>query len=175
MAEVVPLRVSIFEAAHNIAIKFAKADNTRAKAQSLRVEIGIDLIDLQRRFEAGEACKPGEPQEFWAWIKLRCHKSVKDMRKCIALARAKDPEAAAAKERDDTRARVKQHRANQQDAYRTRPTPEDTQSEEPAKVVSLDPAKRLIEVVRKALKAFTAAERESFFAQMLEIEEEFPC
>lgn len=154
MAEVVALRPSIAEAAHNVAIKFAKADTARDKARSLRVEIGLDLIDLQRRVADGEARKAGEPEEFWVWIKLRVNRSLQDMRKCIALAKADDPEAAAAQEREDTRERMQQHR---QRAHSARP----------AQVVNIDPVERAIDMVR----SLTEDERKRFLARL---EEEYP-
>jgi len=151
MAEIVALRPSVIEAAHNISIKFAKVDNAHSKARSLRVEIGFELIDLKRRVDAGEAAKVGEPEEFWAWIKMRVNRSVQDMRKCIALAKAKDPEAAAEQEREGTRERMKEYR---QRAHSARP----------AQVESFDRVERAQNLVR----SMSEDERERFFAWLRE-------
>jgi hypothetical protein len=151
-AEVVPLRPSIFEAAANIAVAFAKVDTARNKAQSIRVEIGLELIELKRRVDAGEARKAGEPQEFWVWIKLRVNRSLQDMRKCIALAKAKDPEAAAAQEREDARGRmqkVRKERAN---------------SSRPAQVVKFDPLARIMDEIEN----LTDEDRTQLFVQLKE-------
>ena len=157
MAEIVPLRPSVIEAAHNISIKFAKVDNAHSKARSLRVEIGFELIDLKRRVDAGEAAKVGEPEEFWAWIKMRVNRSVQDMRKCIALAKAKDPEAAAAQERDDNRGYQQKSRAQKA---------ERADSQRPAQVESFDRVERAQNLVR----SMSEDERERFFVWL---EEEF--
>lgn len=162
MANVVPMRPTIFEAAHNISVAFAQADKARNKAHSMRVEIGLDLIDLKRRVDAGEARKAGEPQEFWVWIKLRVGRSLQDMRKCIALAKAEDPEAAAAQERADTRERVRKHREKQEEeqprAYSTRP----------AEVVKFDPVERALDQIRGVLAALSEDERRQVITQLKE-------
>jgi hypothetical protein len=165
MVEVVPIRPSIFEAAHNIAIMFAKADTARDKARSIRIDIGFELIDLKRRIDAGEARKAGEPQEFWAWIKLRNDRSLRDMRKCMALARAEDPEAAAEKEREDTRKAVSKHRATKAEAERS-------YSKTPAQVVSFDPVERALDQIDQILKALNEDERTQVVTK---IREKYPC
>lgn len=164
MAEVVPIRRYLTDIANGVASKFCKVDHANEKANSIRVDIGFDLIELQERVAAGEARERGEPEDFWVWIKLRVNRSLRDMRKCIALAKADDPEAAAEQEREDTREAVRRHRAAKK--------AERSYSKTPAEVVSIDPVERAIDGIRKTVKGFTEDERKRFFARL---REEFLC
>jgi hypothetical protein len=160
MAQVVPIRRHLTDVANGVASKFCKIDHANEKANSIRVDIGFDLIELQERVAAGEARERGEPEDFWVWIKLRVDRSLRDMRKCIALAKAEDPEAAAAQEREDNRAYQRKSRA-QRAAVRA-------DSQTPAEVVKIDRVERAIDMVR----TLTEDERKRF---EIRYREEFKC
>src|SRR5262245_17473743 len=153
MAEVVPFRPHIIEMAHNIASAFAQADKTFNKAQSIRVQIGLDLIEVQQRFEAGEVRDDHrfDGMTFWQFIKCFNNRSLRDMRKCITLARAEDPEKAAKAERADARARMQTHRAKQ--AGERSP---------PAEVVSINKVQRVLNIIA----TMTDDERNSLLAEL---------
>ena len=157
MSQVVPLQPSVFEAAHNIAVMFAQADKARDKARGIRIDIGLELIDLKRRVDAGEARRAGEPEEFWVWIKLRNNRSLRDMRKCIALAKAENPEAASAKEREDARVRMKRIRT------------ERANSSPPAQVVQFDPVERALDQFRSLIEGLSDDERKRFLVRAREM------
>jgi hypothetical protein len=164
MAEVVPIRRYLTDIANGVASKFSKIDHANEKANSIRVSIGFDLIELQERVAAGEARERGEPEDFWVWIKLRVNRSLQDMRKCIALAKADDPEAAAEQEREDNR--------EHQQKSRARKAASRADSQRPAEVVKIDPVERAIDNLHKTINGFTRDERDRFFARL---REEFLC
>src|SRR5262245_43641377 len=149
MAEVVPFRPTIIELAHNIASAFAQADKALDKAHSIRVQIGFDLIEAQKRFEAGELRDDDrfEGITFWQFIKNFNDRSLRDMRKCIALARAEDPEKAAKAERNNTRDRMRKHRAREQEGARA----------PPAEVVSIDKVQRALDLLDQAATLYEKA------------------
>lgn len=165
MAKVLPLRPSVHEIAHNIATAFSKIDHVDIKTRSMRVEIGRDLIELKQRIEAGEGRRPGEPEEFWAWIKLRVNRTVRDMRKCIALAREDDPEAAAEQEREERRESMREHRARKADAA------ERSHGGTPAEVVRFDPVERALDQIRGILAALNEDERRQV---IIKLKEKYP-
>jgi hypothetical protein len=94
--------------AHQIAELWGKADKFEEKARYARLEVGYRLLELRQRVERGEA---GGDVEWWIWIKGYIARTRRDMEKCMALARAEDPEAAVEAERTATREAVRKHRA----------------------------------------------------------------
>jgi|SoiMethySBSTD1v2_1073268.scaffolds.fasta_scaffold296421_3 hypothetical protein len=164
MAQVVPIRRHLTDVANGVASKFCKIDHANEKANSIRVDIGFDLIELQERVAAGEARERGEPEDFWVWIKLRVNRSLQDMRKCIALAKAEDPEAAAAQEREDNR--------EYQQKSRARKSASRADSQRPAEVVSFDPVERALDQINQILKALNEDERKQVVTK---IKERYPC
>jgi hypothetical protein len=78
------------------------------KSQNYRVTAGKHLIEAQQRVRAGEA----GAISWEAWLTLNIKRSLADCRKCMALAKAPDPEVAAAAERMAARVRMQKRRAN---------------------------------------------------------------
>jgi Protein of unknown function (DUF3102) len=79
---------------------FLRAD---AGAQAHRVRAGFELIAVRKRIPEGE----------WeAWCAENIHRSQREIRRLMALAGADDPEAAAEKERSETRERMRAHRTH---------------------------------------------------------------
>ena len=108
MGKVVAFKPDVVEEVHNIAARWAEADRTLAKGGSIRVEVGMRLLALRKRIEAGEA---GKGTQWWPWVRdYICTRTKRDMEKCMALARAEDPQAAAEMERINTRNSVRAHR-----------------------------------------------------------------
>ena len=96
MGKVVAFKPDVIEEVHKIAQRWAEADRTVEKGQSIRVEVGMRLLVLRERVEAGEA---GD-YEWWPWVRAKIiNRTKRDMEKCMALARSEDPEAAAEHER----------------------------------------------------------------------------
>jgi hypothetical protein len=78
------------------------------KSENYRVTAGKHLIEAQQRVRAGEAGEVTWEQ----WLSKNIKRSLRDCRKCMALVRGKDPEAAAAEERTKARARMQKRRGD---------------------------------------------------------------
>ena len=68
-----------------------KADNNEIRAFDLRIEAGRMLIEAQKRVQNGEA----SDTTWTKWVKANVHRSLRDVQRCIKLANAPDPKAAA--------------------------------------------------------------------------------
>jgi hypothetical protein len=89
-----------------INIAFGQADTHTNKAFALRVEAGRLLIELRTKVEA-------EGKDWWPWFRAgRFVRGRKDAEKVIALAQARDPEAAAEEARERNREQQQRSRAN---------------------------------------------------------------
>lgn len=91
------------------------------QADQFRIIAGRKLIEARRRVEAGEA---GEVS--WsAWVKQHVQRSLGDIRKIMALARAPDAAEALKKERARARAGMAKARAKNERANVRAPPPAD--------------------------------------------------
>ena len=94
--------------AHEIASSWTKAEVATDKAHSMRVDVGIRLLELRQRVEKEEK------MEWWFWVRNSgCFDGItkKDMHKVMKLASAADPEAAANAERQKAREGMRKYRA----------------------------------------------------------------
>lgn len=90
-----------------INLAFGKAADLVNKSISQRVEAGNLLIALRKKVEY-------QGHNWWDWYrKAGFVRGRKDAEKVMALANDRDPEAAAEKERTETRERVRKHRETQ--------------------------------------------------------------
>jgi hypothetical protein len=82
--------------------------------ESARVQVGLWLIEARTRVE-----KSGQ---LWThWVKHNIDRCMRDVQRCMALAKSDDPEAAAAAERATNRAAAKAYRARNEAADRQSP------------------------------------------------------
>jgi hypothetical protein len=105
---------SLKQVVARIEASFVKIKQYGEKVDQFRISAGKQLVELQARIEAGEA---GKGVKWWTWYAENFkNRTRRDARKVMALARADDPEAAAAEERDQNRKAVAAHRRRAADA-----------------------------------------------------------
>ena len=83
------------------------------KSEDYRITAGKKLVEAQERVQRGEA----GAVTWTAWVRINIHRSMRDVQKCMALARSDDPQAALQRERATRRegtARAVEVRAEQQ-------------------------------------------------------------
>jgi hypothetical protein len=118
--KVVPIRRSVQDLRDLILTKWLKGDAQVAKLQtvirSARLEIGLMLVELRERIEAGEA---GD-RDWWAWCRNHlADRSRKDIERLLAIASSDDPAAALEAQRAKSRtgmARLRKVRAEEHGA-----------------------------------------------------------
>lgn len=86
-----------------IHISLQLADRKECEVGKHRLEAGTMLVALRKRVEA-------EGRDWWQFANDHFDRSRKDIEKLMRIASADDPEAAAAKERDDAKARMAKSR-----------------------------------------------------------------
>ena len=77
---------------------------------SARIKAGQLLLELKRRFDAGEMA-PAD--NWWKWYEKNIKRTRRDGEKVMALARAEDPEAAHEEEKAAARAGMRKSRKNE--------------------------------------------------------------
>jgi hypothetical protein len=102
--------------AEDINARLEKAEAYARKHKEHRLAAGLQLIEARKRVEAGEAGEIG----WHDWVRANIKRTLRDVQKIMAVARAPDPEKKLAEERDRVREQVRRHRA---DAIRMAPSP----------------------------------------------------
>jgi hypothetical protein len=88
--------------------EFAAATSDTKRAERARVRTGKLLIELRDRIEAGEA---GDGKPWWKWFTENIAIGRSNAKQCMRLAKAKDPNAAHDKEKEDAKERMQNIRA----------------------------------------------------------------
>jgi hypothetical protein len=102
--------------AADINARLEKAEACARKQKGHRLAAGLQLIAARKRVEAGEAGEIG----WHDWVRANIKRTLRDVQKVMAVARAPDPEKKLAEERDRVREQVRRHR---EDAIRMAPSP----------------------------------------------------
>jgi hypothetical protein len=86
--------------AHEIVTRFDRADAAATKSHNHRVSAGELLVEVRGRVDAGEA----GPITWTEWCAVNVpNRSMRDIRRCLALVKADDPDAALEAERANNR------------------------------------------------------------------------
>ena len=101
--------------AEDINARLEKAESCARKVEEHRLAAGLQLIEARKRVEAGEAGQIG----WHDWVRANIKRTLRDVQKVMAIARAPDPEKKLVEERDRVREQVRRHR---EDAIRMAPS-----------------------------------------------------
>ena len=146
-AQVVKLReFTIEQMVNEVHKNFATERDFGNRADRARIRAGQLLLTLRERIQAGEAGNIA----WWDWYKANITRTRRDAEKVMKIARAADPEEAAAAERATNREAVAKHEKKKKAAAEAK--------------TDSDPD--LIDQALELVEEMTTAQRQRFFAAL---------